>query len=72
MHVSIWSGRTHFTSVVVGTLSRYRRNDESLVAELAASWQSAANDSSLMVSPSDGLALCQTLGDFQSSSRSAA
>ena len=59
-------------SLVVGMFNRYRRKALSLVAEFSASLQSAANDSSLIVSPSEGFALCQIFGDFQSSSRSAA
>ena len=51
---------------------RYLRKALSFVDEFSASRQSAANDSSLIVSPNDGFALCQIFGDFQSSSRSAA
>jgi len=45
-------------------LSRYRRNEFSFVGDCSASRASAANDSSVIVSPRLGFACFQTAGVF--------
>jgi hypothetical protein len=58
----------NLVSCVVQTLSRYRKNELSFVGDCSASRASAANDSSVIVSPSEGFAIRHTFGSFQLSS----
>jgi hypothetical protein len=57
---------------VVQTLSLYRKKLLSFDGDCSASRASAANDSSVIVSPSDGFAFRHVASAFQSSSGDAA